>query len=135
MLYEVMKYCRNFFPSGTVIHDVFKIEGGTIVLPDILDNQYFLVEGSVFNDGVYQYPTFELDDEEFEGTVSLLRIPKGFLDLVANIERWNEKNGEIGVFESESFGGYSYKRATHKDGEAITWQTAFKNRLSAYRKV
>lgn len=135
MLYEVMKYCHNFFPSGTVLHKTFKIQGGSIDLPDVLDGAYFMIEGSWFNDGVYQYPTTKLLDEEFAGTVSILKIPKGFLELVSYIEEWNKKNGNVNQFQSESFGGYSYTKATTKDGDEITWQYAFKNRLRAYRKI
>lgn len=116
----------------------FSIENGTVALP-LLNGQYFRIVGSVFNDGVYLYDDeLELIDEEFQGAIWALAIPKPVLNLVKDIEKWNEKNADIasGPYQSESFGGYSYTKATDAaTGGAVTWQGAFRSRLNAWRKI
>jgi hypothetical protein len=139
MIFEIMKYCRNFFPvsyhSGT-----FTIEGGFIDCPFLAEGQYFLIENSVFNDGVYTYPTTELTDETFTGTVTALRIPSAFLELCEDVKAWQEKNGDISSanmspYQSESFGGYSYSKLATQDASTVmSWQQAFKDRLKIWRK-
>lgn len=134
MLYEVMRYCRNFFVEKGV-DGKFKIENGTIDLTDLVKlNQYMLIEGSVFNDGVHKYTDeLQLVDEEFEGRITALNIPQGFIDLVDEMKSFQEKYGD-NPFTSESFGGYSYSKATGKNG-VITVFEHFKTRLSAWRKL
>lgn len=116
----------------------WEIKNGKVSLP-LLDGQYFRIIGSVFNDGVYKYgDDLDLTDETFEGAVWALAIPKPVLNLVKEIEAWEEKNGAVasGVYQSESFGGYSYTKATDATtGGAVTWESAFRSRLSAWRKV
>lgn len=135
MLYEIMKKCNNFF-----VEESYKghwvIEGGKIALPFIKNNQYFLIHGSTFNDGVYQ-STDTLVDEEFNGVISPLAIPKSFLALVSRIEEWQEQYSEkvTSPYTSESFGGYSYTKATGTNGSSVSWQDVFKTDLSVWRKV
>ena len=59
-------------------------------------------------------------------------------DLAKEIEAWEAKNGEVasGVYQSESFGGYTYTKATDAaTGGAMSWQSVFRSRLSAWRKI
>ena len=136
MLYEVMKHIRNFFPVvGGWKSGEWEIADGTISLPFLQDGQYFLIQGSTFNDGVFQYPATDLTNETFHGEIFPLRVPKDFLELVKEIEKWQEENGASGLYQSESFNGYSYTRATNKEGEDITWKDAFKGRLKVWRKI
>lgn len=137
MLYEVMKHIRNFFPDVEKIENkCFKIEDGVIVLDSVKTGQYFLIEGSIFNDGVHCYTSaLRLKDEEFTGNVVPLKIPQDFLSLVSEIEEWNEKNGAVGAYTSESFAGYTYQRATNSAGNAISWKDAFRSRLNTWRKI
>ncbi|MCQ2106547.1 MAG: hypothetical protein MJZ26_12235 [Fibrobacter sp.] len=136
MLYQVMKHIRNFFPvPGGMMSGEFKIEEGVISLPSCLDGQFYLIEGSVLNDGVHQHPATDLIDETFRGQVTLLAIPRAFIDLVEEIEKWDEKNGAAGAFQSESFGDYSYTRATNEKGAPVTWSDAFKSKLNVWRKI
>ena len=132
MLEQVLRYLRNWFVVGTHCGS-YTIENGSITLPFLKEKQYFRIVGSVFNDGVYQYPAANLTDETFDGSVWALAIPKSLLDTVAEITVWNEKNAEAmsSPYTSESFGGYSYT-----NGNAATgWQTAFKGRLYQWRKI
>lgn len=134
MLYSVCKYIKNFFVSS-IKSGVYTIEDGTIDLP-LIDGQYFLIEGSVLNDGVYQYPVTGLRDEAFNGTIVGMSIPQEFLDLVKEIEAYNEKSSQdSGLYVSESFGGYSYTKATDSNGNVASWKSAFANRLNLWRKL
>lgn len=137
MLYEIMKHIRNFFVRGEKIQGEFHIEDGSISLP-LLDGQYFLIEGSILNDGVYRYPidveVQMLPDETFFGTITPLAPPQDFISLCNEIEEYNNKV-PASVYTSESFGGYSYQKATDKDGNVAGWQSAYKKRLDVYRKI
>lgn len=136
MLEQVLRYIRNWFPAS--FHNgTFVIENGTIDLPFMQNGQYFRIVGSVFNDGVYQYPA-ELQDETFNGSVWALAIPKAVLDIVSDIEEWNVKNADRvnSPYQSESFGGYSYTlKAGNGSGGGATWQSTFASRLNAWRKI
>lgn len=135
MLYSILKHCRNFFVHGSAQAGKYAIEGGELVLPFIIPGQYFLVQGSVLNDGVWQYGRDTLTDEVFTGTITPLAIPQDFLKLVQDIEAWQTKNGDASPYTSESFGGYSYTRAAGASGAGATWQDAFRTRLNPWRKL
>ena len=139
MLEQVLMNIRNWFPVKGGIHSgTFTIKDGGITLPFLAYGQYFRICGSVFNDGLHQYPATDLVDEEFSGAIWELAIPPAVVDLADEIQKWQEKNGEVSVspYQSESFGGYSYSKATDSaSGGAVTWKSAFKQQLSAWRKI
>ena len=139
MLEQVLMNIRNWFTvKGGIYSGTFTIEDGGIALPFLANGQYFRICGSVFNDGLHQYPEDDLVDETFNGTIWALAIPPAVVDLADEISKWQEKNGEASVspYQSESFGGYSYSKATDSaSGGAVTWQTAFRSRLNAWRKL
>ena len=139
MLEQVLMNIRNWFPVDGGIHSgTFTIKDGGITLPFLADGQYFRICGSVFNDGLHQYPATDLADEEFSGTIWELAIPPAVVELADEIGAWQEKNGEASAspYQSESFGGYSYSKATDSaSGGAVTWQSVFKRQLSAWRKI
>ena len=139
MLEQVLMNIRRWFPVEGGIHSgTFTIKDGGITLPFLADGQYFRICGSVFNDGLHQYNVLDLVDETFNGTIWALAIPKAVIELADEIQKWQEKNGEASVspYQSESFGGYSYSKATDAEtGGAVTWQSAFKRQLSAWRKI
>ena len=158
MLYEIKNHIHNFFPvKGAAITGKITIGewifdthidatadakdlrySGAAIRLTLQDGQYYLISGSIFNDGVYQYhkgDTAPLQEETFDGVVVPLAIPKPFLSLVDEISEWQTKNGNQGAYQSESFGGYSYSRATNSKGEAYTWQDAFRARLNPWRKM
>lgn len=137
MLGCVLAYLRNYF-SVQKWFGTYVIENGAVELPEVKDGQYFRIVGSVFNDGIYQNPANNLKDETFTGTVWALAIPQALLDLVTEIEAWQEKNGTAasGPYQSESFGGYSYSLKSGADGSGgFTWQSAFASRLNRWRKI
>ena len=139
MLEQVLMNIRNWFTvDGGIYSGTFTIEDGGITLPFLANGQYFRICGSVFNDGLHQYPEDNLVDETFNGTIWALAIPPAVVYLADEISKWQEKNGETSVspYQSESFGGYSYSKATDAEtGGAVTWQSAFKKQLNAYRKL
>lgn len=139
MLEQVLMNIRNWFTvKGGIYSGTFTIKDGGITLPFLADGQYFRICGSVFNDGLHQYNVLDLTDETFNGTIWALSIPKAVIELADEIGKWQEKNGEAvsSPFSSESFGGYSYSKSTDAEtGGAVTWQSAFKQQLSAWRKI
>lgn len=139
MLEQVLMHLKNWFLVPGGIHEgTYTIEDGGITLPFLANGQYFRICGSVFNDGLHQYPASDLKAETFEGTVWALAVPQAVVDLSAEIEAWQTKNGDASVspYQSESFGGYQYSKATDSaSGGAVTWQSAFRSRMNAWRKL
>ena len=139
MLEQVLMHLKNWFLVPGGIHEgTYTIEDGGITLPFLANGQYFRICGSVFNDGLHQYPASDLKAETFEGNVWALAVPQSVIDLAAEIEAWQKKNGDASAspYQSESFGGYSYSKATDSaSGGAVTWQSAFRSRMNAWRKL
>lgn len=149
ILTEVCHECNNYFRRFS-IRTTYSVEEGRLVgLPDdfLQEGQYFLIVGSIFNDGVHKLSD-ELvlkDEDEFLGNVWSLGIPQEFLDLVSEISDWNEKYGgtdsvALSPFSSESFGGYSYSKTSggsSSDGSAdgANWKTVFASRLNKWRRM
>ena len=138
MLTEICAELRNWFvvPNGVHIQ-TYTISGGSIApLGFLQEGQYFRIIGSVFNDGVHQYPATSLTDEVFEGAVWSMAVPPSVIDLAAEIEEYNKSAGKPSVYTSESYpNGYSYTRATDASGVPLSWQKAFSIRLSKWRKL
>ena len=119
MLEEVLQHLNNWFLVPDGIHTgEFTVQDGGITLPFLQEGQYFRVVGSVFNDGLYQYPAKDMSDEIFDGAVWVLAVPKAVI-----------------AFTSESFAGYSYSKATNASGMAVGWQDVFRSRLNAWRRI
>jgi hypothetical protein len=117
----------------------FEITNGTIDLNFLQEGQYFRIVDSVFNNGVYMYPAYNLKDEVFNGAVWAMAIPPEVMCLLEDINTWSEANRkEIdNPYQSESFGsgGYSYSLKSGGDSEGVTWQSQFKKRLNRWRKI
>ena len=92
MVNVVLNHLNNYFVVKDGIHrDTFTIEDGSVSLDFLQDGQYFKIVGSVFNDGIYKYPTSDLTDEEFEGEIWAMAVPKELLDLIEEISEWLKK--------------------------------------------
>lgn len=139
MLEQVLEHLHNFFIVPHGVHaGVYTIADGKIDLPFLQKGQYFRICGSVFNDGLHQYTdgmALHLTDETFDGTIWALAIPQAVIALANEIEAWEAKNATETPFVSESFGGYSYSRATNSNGQPAGWQDVFRARLNPYRKL
>ena len=136
MLEQILMHLNNWFVVRGGIHrGKYSISGGSTTLPFLADGQYFRIVGSVFNDGLHQYPSADLVDEEFTGEVWAMAVPPAVVALSSEIEEWTKKNPDSG-YSSESFGGYSYSRVTDPNtGVPMGWQGVFRGRLNAWRKI
>ena len=145
MLTEVCAEIRNYFV--TEIHEGnYEIIGGKIAPLDFLqEGQYYRIVGSVFNDGVHKYtqrdtvgeglpPT--LTDEHFSGAVWAMAVPSSVIALTDEIKSFCESDaGKASAYTSESFGGYSYSKATDANGAPMSWQKVFASRLNKWRRI
>lgn len=139
MLEQLLRQIKNYFVAEKYF-GVYKIEKGSITLPFLFEGQYFRIIGSVFNDGIYQYPVSTLTDEEFDGAIWALAIPPEVISLADEIKNWQEKYGESAnsPYQSESFGGYSYTAKSNNSmggNKSFTWKDAFASRLNDWRKI
>ena len=148
MLNEVCADIRNYFTyRNDILIGDYKIEGGVITPPiDFKGCEYIRIIGSRKNNGVHKLSDNDLEDEgSFHGSIWRMSPPKDFLLLVKDIEEWQAKNGSVdsvsmSPFQSESFGGYSYTKAsggaaTGSKSSVPTWQSTFASRLKLYRRI
>lgn len=138
-LFELLMHLRNFFPGMKWQFFGEEITEKRLSLPGLENGDYYLIEGSRRNDGIHVYGNQDLRNEVFSGTVTEICVPDALLNLLDEINQWQEKNGEAvaSPYQSESFGGYSYAKATtnNGNGESMSWKTAFGSRLRAWRKL
>ena len=139
MLEKVLLHLKNWFPVD-VYEGTYTIQDSTLEMPFLQEGQYYRICGSVFNDGLHKYgdTSDKLQNETFTGTVWALAIPKAVVEKAAEIEEWLAKNGETAKspYASESFGGYTYSKATDPTtGGSVTWQAAFRSDLNPWRKA
>lgn len=142
MLTELCAELKNYFlrnRDADIHYGEYTISDGSIDLPFLLDGQYFRIVGSVLNDGVYQYPADGLADEVFTGAVWAMAVPPAVIALAAEIEAWNTNNADAlaNPYTSESFGGYSYTKASGNSasGGAYSWKDQFASSLSKWRRL
>lgn len=145
MLNELCRELKNWFDRGQpkFIGSVNIVNGkieSDAFIEKIQNEQYFRIVGSVFNDGVYKYTDdLMLNDEAFEGAVWLMAIPSEVIELSSEIDAWVQKYGEQvnTPYTSESFGGYSYVKASSGGSNSTTptWQSVFASRLNKWRKI
>lgn len=140
-LTELCAELRNWFERDRIFGE-FTISGGSISLSDFLqENQYYRIIDSAFNDGVHKYPSSDLTDEVFEGAIVAMAVPPAVIALLDDITAWETDNADAikSPYSSESFGGYSYTKATGSGsdgtGNSADYRTVFANRLNKWRKV
>ena len=152
MLTELCAYLRNYFladnlnPDKYIHHGTFTVSDGQMqALSFLVPGQYFRVIGSVFNDGVWLYrPGGEapaMKDETFDGTIWAMSVTGDVLDLADEIKAWKTANADAlnSPYQSESFGGYSYSKASGGgvggSGSGVYgWQDQFALRLAPYKR-
>ena len=140
LLDEICGYLHNFFVDE--IHEgTYTVANGGIDLP-LLTGQYFCVRGSVFNDGVWQYPATGMASETFTGEIWAMAVPAAVMSLANDIEEWMSAYADSNLtspFTSESFNNYSYTRAQGASADGgyapVTWQNIFGARLARWRKL
>lgn len=115
---------------------VWEIEDGVLKSPpEMAVGRYYRIVGSAFNDGVHRFGEDYLTDEIFEGSICLMSVPVEVIDLLTAINDYEAEYGKPTPYQSESFGGYSYSKASGKSGGTATWKDVFASRLRRYRKV
>ena len=139
MIEEILDYIHNYFVKE-IYRGKFEIKAGSLSVDFLKEGQYFKIVGSDLNDGVYKYGSDTLTDEDFEGQVWAMSVPASFVKIADEIADWQSKYGEATQtpYQSESFGGYSYSKATGgADGKStmVSWKDVFGSRLNAYRKL
>ena len=153
MLNELCAELRNYFlrdyknPEQYIHYGSFSVRDGVIQdLPFLKNGQFYRIVGSTFNDGVHKYGAIPrsvedsetLTDEEFEGAIWEMFVPKEVIDLSAEIQDWISKNADTinSPYQSESFGGYSYTKAVAGTGRVSTdWQSHFAAKLNRWRRL
>ena len=153
LLEEVLWHIHNWFVRETIQVRTCCIDDGTLpssITDQMLDGQWYRIEGSYLNDGLHQhhetYPqgqSPDLEDETFDGSVSLLAVPKPLLGVVEDIGTWlasDAGKAAEGPYSSESFGGYSYSLKADSGGNSGSgglsgWRLAFRDRLNPWRKM
>lgn len=129
-----MRECNNFFERCKYAGEI-RIAGGKIV-PDV-GSPYVYISGSARNDGVHSLVSGAMEDadgeETFDGTLWFLYPPRPFIEIAKQCAEYETKN-PTGAYTSESFGHYSYSRATGSNG-VVTWQAAFADKLRPYHHM
>ncbi len=145
MIGEICAEIKNYFVYKNDIHiGDWVISNGQISPILDLPTDYIRIVGSRLNEGVHKVSDLSLVDESFHGGIWIMSPPADFIKLVGEIEDWQEKNGKsdsaaMSPFQSESFGGYSYSKASGRSssGSSIvpTWQSVYASRLNRYRRI
>ena len=146
-LEDILWHIHNWFGRESVTAKV-EIAGGELpasVSARLMEGQWYRIEGSYLNDGLHQHPDTELSDETFDGTISLLAIPRALLRLDQRIQDYIDQTADAtekarrSPFQSESFDGYSYSLkggngSNSASGGLSGWQSEFAGELNAWRK-
>ena len=152
MLTEICAYLRNYFDRDSKgerlpawEEDITVLNGELVGFSDrLLPGQYYRIQDSVLNNGVWKRGSDYLRDETFAGTVQSMAVPPEVEALAEEIGAWVEKNAEAlnSPYASESFGGYTYSLrsgSTQTNGNGASagpsWQAQFYTRLAPWRKI
>lgn len=132
----VMRHIRNYFERECYEGEI-TITGG-VVSPRI-NAPFAFIQGSAYHDGVKRMISGVIEnnnapDETFTGRVWYLHPPDDFLALCGKIAEYEAKT-PVGALVSESLEGYSYSRATGRNGGVQEWQDAFAARLAPFRRM
>lgn len=141
ILEDILFHIHNWFERDVIDAKGCQIADGALpasITADMMEGQWYRIEGSYLNDGLHLHTATDLNDETFDGTVTLLAIPKPLLRVAEEIGDWCEAYGQkaIGPYQSESFGGYTYSlKSDTSQGGLAGWQLAFRDRLNPWRKI
>lgn len=137
---DVCRELNNWFDVERAFGDFEITEEGLISFGlDVEVGQYYRIIGSIFNDGVYKVgeeATFV--PEKFSGAVWAMAVPPAVIALCGEIDAYAEKYADQinSPFESESFGGYSYSKASGSgNSNSADWRSVFGSRLNKWRKI
>lgn len=132
---ELCVYTHNFFDQADdPIAGEFAFEPDTIPA-GVVQSQYFLVCGSIFNDGVHKAGDGGLTAETFRGTVQPMRVPPAFVELAKKITEYDAALPGGGLYTSQSFAGWSGTLATGADGLPADGVTRYRKEINQWRKL
>lgn len=132
---ELCRHVHNFFDDADdPISGKFTFEPDTVPA-GVVPGQYFLVCGSIFNDGVHKAGDGDLTAETFNGTVQPMRVPPAFVALAERITAYDAALPSGGVYVSQSFNGWSGTMATGSDGLPADGLTRYRKELNQWRKI
>jgi hypothetical protein len=143
MLEQILRSIKDYFIKEVWSGHFYIVDGNLADVDFLKEGQYFKIYGSDLNDGVYQYPATDLKDEDFNGEVWALKIPKEIIDIANEKEAWLAKYGDAvnSPFNSESFAGYAYTKkssasgTSSNGGSGAASGTTFDERLNQWRKI
>lgn len=145
VLEDILGHIHNWFDGNIAPIVVTGCEIANGELPEsvsILSGAWYRIQGSVLNDGLHLSPSTDLSDETFDGTITILTIPRPLLRLAEEISDWQALYGEAtnSPYASESFGGYTYtmRGASSSQGGSgglTGWREVFSDRLNQWRKM
>lgn len=151
-LEEVLDHIHNWFER-----DVIPVQDCTVVdgeLPEsVTDNiptgAWYVIRGSILNDGMHLNPCNDMADETFSGTVTVCAVPKTLLAVAERVDDWIRDRAVAASkaaqspYKSESFDGYTYTvrddltsaGASSSNGGLRGWQAEFSSDLNPYRRL
>ena len=139
---KILRYLNNYFYKFGE-KGLIKIEENKIqVNGKYLVGQYIKLEGSTMNDTVLkvisvvdnQITVTGAYNEEFEGVIYSLAVPRDLIELEEKIKEFEATNKPSNL-NAESFGGYSYSKASNGKGGVASWKDIFFDDLKPYRKL
>ena len=145
-LEQVLYHIHNWFSYDELNVRCAISDGQLPASVSIPEGAWYRIEGSLLNDGLHRHPAEDLRDETFDGTITICAIPNALLDVVEEIEDWQQaynagrKKALESPYTSESFDGYSYNMrdytgANTASGGLSGWQAEFASRLNPWRKM
>lgn len=132
---ELCGLTHNFFDGADdPVAGAFVFEPDTIPA-GVVKGQYFLVCGSIFNDGVHKAGENDLTAETFNGSVQPMRVPPAFVELAQKITDYDAKLPSGGLYVSQSFNGWSGTMATGSDGLPVDGVAHYRREINQWRKL
>lgn len=152
ILEQVLYHLHNWFGRASISATGCTIADGALpasIASSMVEGAWYRIEGSLLNDGLHKHPADDLQDETFDGTITVCAIPRALLNVVEEITDYidatNESDAAVrgAIFQSESFGGYTYSlKGDSRSGSAsgggsglTGWQAAFRTDLNPWRKI
>lgn len=145
MLTRVCRYLKNWFvkesyPGNITVSDGKVYCNGSEI--EMSEGQHFALVRTRYVYGAYSYGD-EIEDSEFEGAVWIMDVPQDVLDVVARMTEWETANGGVdsaamSPYQSESFGGYSYSKASGSNGKvgsSVFDNAEFASVLRPFKKI
>lgn len=141
-LSDVMRCVNNFFEEGYEDGEFnITLEGEISPYEWIEQAHYIAVQGSFYNDGVYELGVngeiigFGGTPETFTGRVWILRPPVRFIQLFEEICEFDKHSPKSSLI-SESFGSYSRTRSNNYDtGLPAGWEEIYQASLRPFRNM